>query len=77
MNKLIINGRTHYSTILSNFEKHRKGVYSVYRRNVVYMIEGGKALGGSRTDWFITGDGFNKPVICTSIMDAIRVLENM
>ena len=77
METLNINGRNHYSNILSNFERVRKGVYTVYRRDVEFTIEGGRALGGSRNDWFITGGAFIKPLVCTSIMDAIRVLENM
>lgn len=73
-----INGRLAYTDRVESVKQIRKGVYEAKtNRNETFMIEGGRNLGGSRSDWFLTGPGFVKHVNCKSVSDAVHVLENM
>ena len=72
-----VNGRIEFTERVSSVRKVRKGIYEAISNNQTYLIEGGRELGGTSRDWFMSGPGFVKHVNCTSVADAIRVLEGM
>jgi len=67
------NGRRYFN--LQNLNKVSDGHYTVEYRGEVYKIEGGKALGGGSREWFLSGPYLEKGVNCTSIADALRLLD--
>ena len=72
-----VNGRVHYFTFLSNLKRISRSRWTVERRGVEYHIEGGRHAGGSRREWRVEGGDFNGPVDCTSLVDALRLLDTM
>jgi hypothetical protein len=70
-----IRGRYYWN--LSDFRTVAPGRFEVSRNGNVYQIEGGKSLGGSRADWFVDGPAFNQSIRCTSVRDALRLLDGM
>ncbi len=79
MNCFEVNGRNYYFSHLANFKKVGAGRYSVEYINTgqVFTIEGGKALGGACYDWFVETAEWNKPIYCSSVVDALNMLEKM
>lgn len=56
------------------------GRYIVYREHTdaPYLIEGGKAAGGSRTDWFVDGPGLPPNGIrARSLIDALNLVNEL
>ena len=41
-----------------------------------FEIEGGKAAGGTRRDWFVTGYGWDRAIDVNSAVEAIKLLES-
>jgi hypothetical protein len=74
---LDVNGRSRYFEHLSNLERVTRSTWTVERAGRVYRIEGGKHAGGTRREWFVDGGGFTGSINCTSLMDALRMLDTM
>ncbi len=73
-----VNGRTRYFNRLTSIAKVGPGRWDAVRNGTTYRIEGGKGCGGSRRDWFVDCHGqWPKCIVCTSLMDALNLLENM
>jgi len=72
---LIIRGK--YYSGLSRFKQFAPGRYFVERGSLTYRIEGGKHLGGSSKDWFLSGPYIDGDIQCSSIADALKVLDNL
>jgi hypothetical protein len=72
-----VNGRLHFYEHLSNFKRVDKGWYTVEHHGVEYQIEGGKHAGGSRRDWFVTSIDWCEAIGCTSLVDALKMLDGM
>lgn len=70
-----INGRTHYFSTIRDIRKIQPGHWHVERNGRFYHIEGGKAAGGSRRDWFVDGFG-GKGIPCTSLVDALKLIDS-
>lgn len=73
----VINGRMFFFHRISSFTKLGNGKFEAVRNGTTYRIEGGKKAGGSRTDWFIDADGWSKSINCTSLIDALNVINGM
>lgn len=76
-----INGRLHYFRRLDEVSRVRNTVSGRTISGIAFNIEGGKKAGGTSRDWFLMvdwdGKGFNsKPIICTSIVDALTCINN-
>ena len=58
------------------------GKFEITTRNGVYKLEGGKKLGGSRSDWFLEGphigtDSKGRPyMVMKGLMDTLHLLEH-
>lgn len=72
-----VNGRTRYFDNLNGLEKVSPSTYIVYRHEVKYRIEGGKHAGGTKNEWFVDTAEWSNPIFCTSLMDALNLLEKM
>ena len=42
-----------------------------------YKIDGGRSTGGTNREWFLSGPEFTPYINCTSIADALRLLETL
>lgn len=74
---LKINGRVHYLPRIDSIVTCAPGRYIVKRNDVAYIIDGGKRIGGTRKDWFVQTAGWTKPIDCTSLIDAVRLVNGM
>ena len=62
---------------LYDFKEVAPGKFTVRRSGGTYRIEGGKRLGGSTRDWFLSGPGLDADVPCKSIVDALRLVDGL
>ena len=76
MATITINGRKRFFSRIKSMRR-AGAAYHVETYHGAYTIDGGRRCGGSRRDWFVTGQHINKAIACTSIMDALRLLETM
>jgi hypothetical protein len=72
-----INGRVRYYDHLSDFAKLSPSRYAVRRNATEYTIEGGKRAGGTAREWFVDASEWTKPIFCTSLVDALNLLDRM
>ena len=76
MAKIKINGRAYFfGRVIS--ARSVGAAYHVETFHGTYTIDGGKRGGGSRRDWFVTGEHINPAIVCTSVVDALRLLDTM
>jgi hypothetical protein len=68
-----IRGRLYLN--LGDFAQVAPGRFTVARGGEVYRIEGGRSLGGSRSEWFVEGPALGGAVRCASVADALRLLD--
>lgn len=79
MDYITINGRKRYFIHVQSVGRtERPGEFLVYsdRRDAPFRVEGGKKAGGTRRDWFLEGPGINGAINCTSLMDALNLIES-
>jgi len=62
---------------LHDFAQVEAGKYTVRRGGNTYRVEGGRKLGGTAHEWFLSGPGFDHDVPCSSLADALRLLDGM
>lgn len=72
-----VNGRLRFFSRLSELRDLGGGKYIIVRHDVEYRVEGGKRAGGTRRDWFVDAPGWAKSIVCTSLMDAARMIDGM
>lgn len=72
-----INGRLKSFDHLENFSKVSRSTYVVYRNGIKYRIEGGKHAGGTKREWFVDSAEWTKAIFCTSLVDALTMLDRM
>jgi hypothetical protein len=73
-----INGRRRYFNRVSAVRLTAPGRYEVTtEHHGTFTVEGGRKAGGSRRDWFLESASWNRPIQCSSLMDAVRVIETM
>lgn len=76
-----INGRKQFFNRIVAVTKVRRGHYEVTTEcHGTFHVEGGKAAGGTRRDWFLDGEperGWHKTIPCTSLVDALRCIDGM
>lgn len=53
------------------------GKYKIKATHGEYTLEGGRALGGARNDWFLEGSRINKHIVVSGLVDALNLLQNM
>ena len=73
---LIVNGRRVYTNHLSTLTKTGHATWTVERYGDKYTIEGGKRAGGRRNEWYVDSPTWNGSAHCTSLVDALRMLDN-
>lgn len=76
MTTVTINGRKRFFSRITSM-KRVGAAYHVETFHGAYTIDGGKRCGGSARDWFVAGKHINPAIACTSVLDALRLLENM
>lgn len=74
---VVVNGRVYFVEHLTDFTKVARNKYTVVRNSTVYTIEGGRHAGGTSREWFVECSEWNGPIVCTSIVDAIKMLDRM
>lgn len=74
---VMINGRVYFVDHLTDFTKTARNKYTVKRNTTVYTIEGGRHAGGTSREWFVECAEWKKPIVCTSVADAIKMLDGM
>ena len=79
---MLVNGHLQYFDRVRNLRRvpgsrSRWLVDRVGFDTVTYQIEGGRHAGGTRRDWWLEGGDFTRAIECVSLMDALRLLENM
>jgi hypothetical protein len=65
---------------ITAIKKVRHGTWEVdtnYGVEGPFIIEGGKHLGGTRRDWFLSHPSWRKSINATSLIDALHILDNM
>jgi hypothetical protein len=72
-----VNGRIRFYDHLVNFKRVNRSTWTVERNGQTYRIEGGRHAGGTSREWFLDGGSFNGSILCTSLVDALRLLETM
>lgn len=76
MATVTINGRKRFFTRITNVRRVG-AAFHVDTFHGAYTIDGGKRCGGSARDWFVAGEHINPAIACTSVMNALRLLETM
>jgi hypothetical protein len=76
MATVTINGRKRFFSRITAVRRI-KNAYHVDTFHGAYTVDGGKGAGGSRRDWFVQGEHINPAIGCTSVMDALKLLDNM
>lgn len=76
MATVTINGRKRFFSRITVVRRVHNAYY-VNTFHGAYTIDGGRKLGGSARDWFVEGEHINPAIHCSSVMDALRLLENM
>ena len=75
---IIVHGRRKYYDHLTDFRKVSKSRYTVKRNGVEYQIEGGRHAGGTSREWWVdTAEWNGKPIDCTSLVDALQLIDRM
>lgn len=74
---ILVNGRMRFFSRISSFKSLGNGKFEATRNDVTYRIEGGKKMGGTRRDWFLDSPNWNKAIVCTSLVDALNVVDGM
>ena len=78
MNCFKINGRNYWFDKIEKIERVGKSKWLAVRYGVEYRIEGGRHAGGSRNEWFLDQrEMFSNSINCTSLIDALKLIENM
>lgn len=78
-----VNGRVRYFDRITDLKRAGRAAWTVVHKGTggTYRIEGGRHAGGTRRDWFLDGPftatGTGQSIHCTSLTDALRVLENL
>lgn len=71
-----VNGRKRFVHRITALRKISPSRYEGIAQGAKFAIEGGRHGGGTRRDWFLDWDTvFNSTLHCTSIADAINVIE--
>ena len=74
---LKINGRAVYVTRITSIERASRAIWRGTASGYAFLIEGGKAAGGSSRDWWVEWDLLGGPAIhVNSFVDAVRLIEN-
>jgi hypothetical protein len=72
-----VNGRYAVSCKrITEFRKVRAGHFEGIANGRAFHIEGGRPAGGSSRDWFVDWDEIFKGLHCTSLVEALRNIEN-
>ena len=71
-----INGRTRFYRRITSVQKV-KHAFVVATYHGEYTIDGGKKGGGTRRDWFVEGTNIHPAIACTSVLDALNLLDTM
>jgi len=74
MATVTVNGRKRFFSRITSVRKVG-AAFHVDTFHGAYTIDGGKRGGGSARDWFVAGKYINPAIACTSVMDALRLLE--
>jgi hypothetical protein len=77
MEPIKVNGRRYWFEHVTNLKRVSRSRWTVERNGVEFRIEGGRHAGGTSREWWLDGPQFNDSIDCTSLVDALRVLEGM
>lgn len=72
-----VNGRLRFFDHVEALRRVSKSRWVATRHGVEYQIEGGKHAGGTSRDWWVDGANWSGSIDCTSLMDAMRLLDTM
>lgn len=72
-----INGKQYFFDrirFINELNNHMWGGQTL--SGVSFKVEGGKKAGGSARDWFLDVEGWKGSIHCTSLVDALRTINN-
>jgi len=72
-----VNGRVRYFNHVSNLRRVGKSQWTIERHGVEFRVEGGRHAGGTSRQWYLDGGFLYSTIRCTSLMAALRMLEEM
>jgi hypothetical protein len=74
-----VNGRVKFYSRLTNLKRVSRSTWTVEHTGtgLTYRIEGGRHAGGTSREWMLDGGDFTGVIDCTSLVDALHLLENM
>jgi len=81
---ITLNGRTRHFRRITSLKMIVRGRYDIETNSEFWgkcTLEGGRSRGGKRSDWFLEtniGEANRNPkaMHCTSVMDALNMIEN-
>lgn len=72
-----IKFRNKYYERITKIRNVSKGHVEVVFNGNIYKIDGGKSCGGTNREWILSGPAFTSYVNCTSVSDALNILETL
>lgn len=57
--------------------KTADGRYTIIHDAGTFTVDGGTKLGGSKSEWFLAGPTIADSILCTSVLDALSLLETI
>ena len=77
LNTVIVNGRQTLVKRITEITQTRPGHFEGLADGERFHIEGGRAAGGTSSDWFVAWNGYwNGYINATSLVHAIKLIEN-
>jgi hypothetical protein len=73
-----VHGRIRFFRHVQSVTRTGPGRYTVAAgARGTFQIEGGRHAGGGRRDWFVDSRHWDGSIRCTSLMDALRLIDTM
>ncbi len=77
MTQIKINGRSHRYNRIDAVTYAGSGDWTVTAPHGPFTVFGGRAAGAARNEWFLSHEDWTKPIRCTSLVDALNLIEGM
>lgn len=70
--------RKRYYPGLQSVTQTRPGCFVAHHeRHGAFEIQGGRAWGGTKREWFLSGNYIGQNIACASVADALRLIESL
>jgi hypothetical protein len=72
-----VNNRLHSFGRIQSITKVSDGKYVIVATHGTYRVEGGRKLGGTRSDWFVEGGQIVGHLNVASVAAAAKLIDNI